>query len=84
MTSKRLRVWLQKFDGRNKIPIESIAMLSDHHVSNNYDGYATHDCFIFKDSFRDRNLAATVAQGPPSIVDCPKSTQDATGKGLLA
>ena len=35
---------------------------------------------MFKDWFGARNLALTGAQGPPSIVDCPKRKQDVTGK----
>ncbi len=51
------RAWLQKFDGEMKIPIDPIATLSEHHVSDTYNGYATLDCFIFMDSFGAQNLA---------------------------
>jgi hypothetical protein len=35
--NKLPQAWLRKFGGRKKIPIGSIAMLSDHHVSDNDD-----------------------------------------------
>jgi hypothetical protein len=61
-----------------KIPIDSIAMLSEHHVSDNDDGFATHYRSIFTNSFGTQDLAVTGAQGPPNIVDCPtgKRKQD--------
>ncbi len=43
--------WLQKFYGENKISIDPIATLSEHHVSYNDNGYAMLDSFIFMDSF---------------------------------
>ncbi len=55
-------------------------MLSEHHVSNNDDGYAMHNRSIFSDSFGARNLEVTAAQGPPNIIDCPKCKQYVTGK----
>ncbi len=73
------RAWLRKFNGRKKTPNDSIAMLSEQHVADNDDGYATHHCSMFKGSFGARYLAVTGAQGPPSIVDCPKRKQDITG-----
>jgi hypothetical protein len=69
------RAWLRKFDGRKKIPIDSIAMLSEHHASDNYDGYATHYRSIFTDSFGARHLAVTRAQGTPSIVTAPSANK---------
>jgi hypothetical protein len=51
------RAWLRKFDGENKIPIDPIATLSEHHVSDIDNGYVTLDCFIFMDSFGARHLA---------------------------
>ncbi len=78
--NKLARAWLRKFDGRKAIPIDSIAMLSEHHVSDNDDRYATHFCSIFTVPFGTRDLAVTGAQGLPNIVDCPKCKQDVTGK----
>jgi hypothetical protein len=78
--NKLARAWLRKFDGRKTIPIDSIAMLSEHHVSDNDDGYATHFRSIFTDPFGTRDLAVTGAQGLPNIVDCPKRKQDVTDK----
>jgi hypothetical protein len=49
--NKLARAWLQKFDGEKKIPIDLIATLSEHHVSNSDNGYATLDSYIFMDSF---------------------------------
>jgi hypothetical protein len=66
--NKLARAWLRNFDGRKAIPIDSIAMLSEHHVSDNDDGYATHFRSIFTDPLGSRDLAATGAQGLPNIV----------------
>jgi hypothetical protein len=57
---------LQKLDGGKKIPIDSIAMLSEHHVSDNYDGYATHYHSIYTDSFGTRDLAVTGLKAFPT------------------
>ncbi len=78
--NKLVRAWLRKFDGRKKVFIDSIAMLCEHHVSDNYHGYATRNCSMFMDSLGARDLAVTGAHCPPSIVDCPKRKQDITGK----
>jgi hypothetical protein len=53
------RAWLRKFVGIKKISIGSIAMLCEHDVSYNDDGYATHYISIFTDSFGARDLAVT-------------------------
>ena len=37
--SKLARAWLHKFDGEKKSPIDLIATLSEHHVSDNDNGY---------------------------------------------
>ncbi len=37
--NKLARAWLHKFDGEKKIPIDPIATLSEHHVSDNDNGY---------------------------------------------
>jgi hypothetical protein len=47
-----------------KIQIDPIATLSEHHVSNNNNGCATLDCFIFMESFGARNLATKGTQIP--------------------
>jgi hypothetical protein len=39
-------------------------MLSEYHVSDNYNGYATLNCYIFVDSFRARNLVTKGTQIP--------------------
>ena len=44
------RALLHKFDGEKKITVDLIATLSEHHVSDNDNGYATLDYFIFMDS----------------------------------
>jgi hypothetical protein len=62
--NKLARAWLHKFDGEKKIPIDPIATLSEHHVSDNNNGYATLDCFIFMDSFGAQNLATKGTQIP--------------------
>ncbi len=56
--------WLHKFDGEKKIPIDPIATLSEHHVSDSHIGYATLDCFIFIYSFGARNLTTYGTQIP--------------------
>jgi hypothetical protein len=51
--------WLQKFDGEQKSHVYPIATLSEHHVSENDNGYASYaalDCFIIMDSFGARDL----------------------------
>jgi hypothetical protein len=58
------RAWLQKFNGENKFPFDPIATLSEHHVSDNDNEYATLDCFIFMGSFGARNLATKGTQIP--------------------
>ncbi len=55
---------MHKIDGEKKIPIDPIATLSEHHVSDNNNGYATLDCFIFMDSFGAQNLATKGIQIP--------------------
>jgi len=62
--NKLARAWLHKFDGGKNIPIDPIATLSEHHVSDNDKGYATLDCFIFMDSFGAQNLATNGTQIP--------------------
>lgn len=62
--NKLARAWLHKFDGGKNIPIDPIATLSEHHVSDNDKGYATLDCFIFMDSFGAQNLATNGTQFP--------------------
>jgi hypothetical protein len=74
--NKLARAWLRRFNGGKKIPIDSIAMLSEHHVSDNDEGYATHYRSIFTDSFGTQDLTVTGDQGLPNIVDCPKRKQD--------
>jgi hypothetical protein len=49
---------------KRKIPIDPIATRSEHHVSDNDNGYATLDCFIFMDSFGAQNLATNGTQIP--------------------
>ncbi len=55
--NKLARAWLHKFDGEKKILMDQIATPSEHQVSDNNNGYATLDCFIFMDSFGAQNLA---------------------------
>jgi hypothetical protein len=62
--NKLARAWLHKFDKEKKIPIDPIATLSEHYVSDNYNGYTTLECFIFMDSFGAQNLATKGAQIP--------------------
>ncbi len=62
--NKLARAWLHKFDEGKKILINPIETLSEHHVSDNYNGYATLDCFIFMDSFGAQNLATNWTQIP--------------------
>ncbi len=78
--NKLSRAWLRKFNGRKTTPIDSIATLSEHHMSDNDDGYATHFHSIFTDPFGTRDLAVTGAQGLPNIIDCPKRKQYVTDK----
>jgi hypothetical protein len=66
--NKLAQAWLRKFDGGKKFPIDLIAMLSEHHVPDNDDEYATNYRSIFTDSFESRDLAVTGAQGLPNIV----------------
>ncbi len=73
--NKLAQAWLRKFDGRKAIPINSIAMLSEHLVSDNDDGNATHFRCIFTDPFGTRDLEVAGDQGLPNIVDCPKLKQ---------
>jgi hypothetical protein len=70
------RAWLQKFDGENKIPIDLISTLSQHHVSDNDNGYATLDCVIFMASFGDRNLATKGTQIPYCKLLCNAMQDD--------
>ncbi len=53
-----------KFYGEKIIPIDPNATLSEHHVSDNDNGYALLDCVIFMDSFGNRNLATKGTQIP--------------------
>jgi hypothetical protein len=62
--NKLARAWLHKFDEKKIIPIDPIATPSEHHVSDNDNGYATLDCFIFMDSFGAQNLATKGTQIP--------------------
>ena len=42
---------LQEFYGRQKIPMDPAATLSEHHAPVTNDGYVMHDHFIFENSF---------------------------------
>ena len=44
--NKLAQAWLQEFYGRQEIPMDPVATLSEHHVPAFNDGYATHDRFI--------------------------------------
>jgi hypothetical protein len=57
--NKLARAWLHKFRGEEKISIDPIATLSEHHVSDNDNGYATLDCFIFMDTMPCRTMTGT-------------------------
>ena len=52
--NKLPQTWLQQFYGRQKIPMDPKATLSEHQVPVINDGYATHDHFIFENSFGAR------------------------------
>ena len=60
---------LQEFHGRQKIPMDPAATLSEHHAPVTNDGYVMHDHFIFENSFGARILASTKDESPtPHIV----------------
>ena len=60
---------LQEFYGRQKIPMDTAATLSEHHAPVTNDGYVMHDHFIFENSFGARILASTKDEIPtPHIV----------------
>ena len=60
---------LQEFYGRQKIPMDPAATLSEHHAPVTNDGYVMHDHFIFENSFGARILASTKDENPtPHIV----------------
>ena len=50
---------LQEFYGRQKIPMDPAATLSEHHAPVFNDGSVMHDHFIFGNSFGSRILAST-------------------------
>ena len=50
---------LQEFYGRQKIPMDPAATLSEHHVPVTNEEYMMHDRFISENSFGARNLAST-------------------------
>ena len=67
--NKLARAWLQEFYGRQKIPMDPAATLSEHHAPVTNDGYVMHDHFIFENSFGARILASTKDENPaPQIV----------------
>ena len=67
--NKLARAWLQEFYGRQKIPMDPAATLSEHHAPVTNDGYVMHDHFIFENSFGARILASTKDEIPtPQIV----------------
>ena len=49
--NKLARAWLHKFNGEKKIPIDPIATLSEHDLSDNDNAHAILDCSIFMNSF---------------------------------
>ncbi len=60
--------WLHKFDGEKKIPIDPIATLSGHNVSDNYNGYAILDCLTANSWIR---LEPKISQGHKSLTAMP-------------
>ena len=50
---------LQELYGRQKIPMDPAATLSEYHAPVTNDVYVMHDCFIFENSFGAQNLAST-------------------------
>ena len=55
---------LQEFYGRQKVPMDPAATLSEHHALFTNDGYVTHDCFIFVNSFGARYLLTAKDENP--------------------
>ena len=55
---------LQEFYGRQKIPMDPAATLSEHHAPVFNDGYVMHDHFIFENSFGAPILASTKDENP--------------------
>jgi hypothetical protein len=80
--NKLARACLHKFDGEKKIPIDPIATLSEHHVSDNDNGYAMLDYFIFMDSFGAQNIAPKGTR-IESLTAMPCRTTTATTTSLL-
>ena len=62
--NKLAPAWLHKFHGEKEILIDPIELLSEHHVSDNNNGHAMLDCFIFMDVFGAQNLATNWTQIP--------------------
>ena len=59
---------LQEFYGRQNIPMNPAATLSEHHAPVTNDGYVMHDHFIFENSFA-RILASTKDENPTPHID---------------
>ena len=59
-------MWLQEFYGGQKLPMDSQAILYEHHVPVINDEYAALDRFIFKfeNSFGARYLSTTKDENP--------------------
>ena len=57
--NKLAQEWSQECYGRQEIPMDPAATLSEHHAPVTNDGYVIHDHFIFENSFGARILAST-------------------------
>ena len=66
--NKLAKELLQEFYGRQKIPMDPAATLSEHHTPVTNDGYVMHDHFIFENSFGARILASTKDKNPTSHI----------------
>ena len=62
--NKVAQAWLQEFYGRQKIPMDPKATLSEHQLPVINDGYAMLDRFIFENLFGSRYLSNTKNENP--------------------